>query len=72
MFKSTDTSKMISVTVIVLEAVSAEIATEIITGWLMRFKGKAEKIVIERQDVEFDEGKLKHVIQDRLSLERNV
>ena len=71
MFKSAGIPKMIDVAVQVLEAVPAGVAANIVTGWIMaRFKGRAEKIVIERQEMEFDEGKLKRVVQEMITRER--
>ena len=72
MFKSAGIPKMIDVAVQVLEAVPAGVAANIITGWIIsRFKGRAEKIVIERQEIEFDDGKLKRIVQETITRERN-
>lgn len=71
MFKSAGIPKMIDVAVQVLEAVPAGVAANIVTNWLMaRFKGRAEKVVIERQEMEFDDGKLKRIIHETITRER--
>lgn len=71
MYKSANIPKMIDIAVQVLEAVPAGVAANIITNWIMsRFKGRAEKVVVERQEMEFDEGKLKRVIQETITRER--
>ena len=71
MYKSGDYPKMIDVAVQVLEAVPAGVAANIVTNWIMgRFKGRAEKVVVERQEMEFDDGKLKRVIQETITRER--
>ena len=71
MFKSADIPKMIDVAVQVLEAVPAGVAANIVTGWIMaRFKGRAEKVVIERQEVEFDDDKLKRIVHETIIRER--
>lgn len=71
MFKSAGIPKMIDVAVQVLEAVPAGVAANIISGWIMaRFKGRAAKVVIERQEVEFDEGKLKRIVHETITRER--
>ena len=71
MFKSAGIPKMIDIAVQVLEGVPIGVAANIITGWVMnRFKGRAEKIVIERQEVEFDEGKLTRIVFETITRER--
>ncbi len=71
MFKSAGIPKMIDVAIQVLEAVPAGVAANIITGWLKsRFKGRAEKIVVTRQEVEFEEGKLTRIVYDTITRER--
>ena len=71
MFKSAGIPKMIDITIQVLEGVPIGVAANIITGWIMnRFKGQAEKIVIARQEMEFDEGKVKRIIFETITRER--
>ena len=71
MFKSAGIPKMIDVAVLVFEAVPAGVAANIITNWLMaRFKGRAEKVVIERQEIEFEDGKLKRIVQETITRQR--
>ncbi len=71
MFKSAGIPKMIDVVIQVLEAVPAGVAANIITGWIMnRFKGRAEKIVIAHQEIEFDEGKVKRIVFETITQER--
>lgn len=71
MFKSAGIPKMIDVAIQVLEEVPIGVAANIITGWLMsRFKGRAEKIVIAHQVIEFDDGKVKRIVFDTITRER--
>jgi len=71
MFKASGIPKMIEVAVDVLAAVPAGVAANLVTNWLMsQFKGKAERVIIERQEVEFDEGKLKRIITETITRER--
>lgn len=71
MFKSASIPKMIDIAIQVLEAVPAGIAADIITGWIMsRFKGRAEKLVVSRQEIEFDEGAVKRIIFETITRER--
>jgi len=71
MFKSAGIPKMIDVAVQILEAVPAGVAASIITGWLIsRFKGRAEKVVVKHQEVEFEEGKLTRIVYDTITRER--
>ncbi|MGA8907788.1 MAG: hypothetical protein WB524_09235 [Acidobacteriaceae bacterium] len=72
MFKSAGIPKMTDVAIQVLEAVPAGMAANIITGWIMnRFKGRAEKIMIARQEIEFDEGKVKRIVFETITRERS-
>lgn len=42
----------------------------IITDWLMgRFKGRAEKLRIERQEVEFEAGAMKRIVLETITRE---
>lgn len=71
MYNSAGIPKMVDIAVQVLEAVPAGVAANIVTNWIMgRFKERAEKVVVERQEIEFDEGKLKRVIQETITRER--
>lgn len=71
MFKSAGIPKMIDAAVQILEAVPAGVAANIITGWLIsRFKGRAEKVVVTHQEVEFEEGKLTRIVYDTITRER--
>lgn len=71
MFKSAGIPKMIDVAIQVFEAVPAGVAANIITGWLIsRFKGRAGRIIITQQEVEFEEGKLTHIVYDTIIQER--
>ena len=71
MFKSAGIPKMIDVTIQVLEAVPIGVAANIITHWLMsQFKGRAEKIVIAHQEIEFDDGKVKRIVFETITRER--
>ena len=71
MFKSAGIPKMIDVAIQVLEAVPIGIAANIITSWIMnRFKGRAEKIVIAHQEIEFDDGKVKRIVFETITRER--
>ena len=68
MFKSIGIPRMIDITVQVLEGVPIGVAANIITRWVMnRFKGRAEKVVIDRQEVEFDEGKLTRIVFETIT-----
>ena len=72
MFKSAGIPKMIDITIQVLEAVPASVAANIITSWIMnRFKGRAEKLVIARQEIEFDEDKVKRIVFETITRERS-
>ena len=52
-------------------AVPISVAANIITGWLMsRFKGRAEKIIIAHQEIEFDDGKVKRIVFETITRER--
>ena len=71
MFKSAGIPRMVDVAVQILEAVPASVAANIVTGWLIsRFKGRAEKIVVTHQEVEFEEGELKRIVYDTITRER--
>ena len=73
MFKSAGIPKMIDIAIQVLEAVPVGIAANIITGWIMnRFKGRAEKIVIAHQEIEFDDGKVKRIVFETITRERGA
>lgn len=70
MFKSVGIPRMIDVAIQVLEGVPIGIAANIITSWIMsRFKGRAEKIVIERREFEFDEGQVKRIVFETITRE---
>lgn len=72
MFKSAGIPKMIDVVVQVLEGVPIGVAANIITGWILnRFKGRAEKIVIAHQEIEFDDGKMKRIVFETITRERD-
>lgn len=72
MAKAAWVPKAIEIAFQVLEAVPAGVAANLITGWVMnRFKGKAQRIVVERQEVEFDEGKLKRIVLEKITRERD-
>lgn len=71
MFKSAGIPRMVDIAVQILEAVPASVAANIITGWLMnRFRGRAEKIVITHQEVEFEEGELRRTVYETITRER--
>ena len=71
MFKAAGIPKMIDVAIQVLEGVPVGVAANIITGWIMsRFKGRAEKIVVTRQEIELDEGTVKRVVVETITRER--
>lgn len=70
MFKAEGIPKTIDIAIQLLEAVPVGVAANIITNWLMaRFKGRAERVVIEHQEVEFDEGKLKRIVHETITRE---
>ena len=72
MFKSAGIPKMIDIAIQVLESVPASVAANIITGWIMnRFKGRAEKLVISRQEIKFDEDKVKRIVLETITRERS-
>ena len=72
MFKAAGIPKMIEVAILVLEAVPTGVAANIITGWIMsRFKGRAEKVVIERKEIEFNEGMVKRIVFETITRERD-
>lgn len=50
----------------------AGIAANIITGWIMsRFKDRTEKLVVSRQEIEFDESTVKRVIFETITRGRS-
>ena len=71
MFKSAGIPKMIDIAIQVLEGVPVGIAANIIAAWIMdRFKGRAEKIVIAHQEIEFEDGKMKRIVFETITRER--
>lgn len=50
--------------------VALNVVANIITDWLMgRFKGRAEKLRIERQEVEFEAGAVKRIVLETITRE---
>ncbi|MBP0447788.1 hypothetical protein J8J14_23875 [Roseomonas sp. SSH11] len=72
LIKSGDIPKTIEVAFQLAAAVGGGIAlnvvANVITDWLMRrFKGRAEKLVIERQEVEFEAGAIKRIVLETIT-----
>ena len=63
--------EIVAFVVTVSAAIPPSVAASLITEWLLfKIPRKPEKIVIERNELEFEEGEIKRVIQEKIEWTR--
>ena len=69
--KSLDWPEIVAFVVTVSASIPPEVAANLITQWLMSMiPRKPEKIVVERTEVEFEEGLIRRIIHEKMSQSR--
>jgi hypothetical protein len=63
--------RLIELTFHVAGDVSLALAAHLIADWVLaRFKGKADKIVVNRREIEFEAGEVRRIIEETITQER--
>lgn len=69
--RSLDWPEIVAFVVTVSASIPPEVAANLITQWLMSMiPRKPEKIVVERTEIEFEEGLIRRIIHEKMSQSR--